>query len=80
MNKRNIEKQSGHIVAPVFYVDGKRTCASNFFDIDGVCPFFRTFSFGTKETCLFANNNETIERDNNGKGFLITPKWCPIKT
>ena len=61
--------------------DGKPCCAANFAYND-VCIFYRSKSYGQKETCVFANDGELLtRRDHNGvagKGMLIPLKSCPV--
>lgn len=41
--------------------------------------FYRTRTFGTRETCVFAEDGETLSRrGNDGLGTLIPLKSCPV--
>ena len=74
---------TGRIDVEIYFdADGNRTCATNFAD-GHVCKYYRTQRFGTRETCVFApEQNKYAEqmqrRGGDGKGSLIPASWCPI--
>lgn len=61
--------------------DGNPTCAIDF-NTGDVCVFYRTMSFGCKETCVFADDTGRwpimMRRRKNGEGTLIPLDKCPI--
>ena len=61
--------------------DGNPTCARNF-DRGMICQFYQTERFGVLETCFFALRHnryrDSMERRDEGKGFLIPLKECPV--
>jgi len=61
--------------------DGNPTCAIDFSTGD-VCVFYRTMSFGCKETCVFAEDTgrypEILKRRKNDEGTLIPIENCPV--
>jgi hypothetical protein len=61
--------------------DGNPTCAMDF-DKGLICQFYQTERFGVSETCVFAplrgRYRDRLERRDEGKGFLIPLKECPV--
>lgn len=59
--------------------DDYPTCAIGF-DTGEVCIFYRTLTFGTRETCIFAEGRllQRAHLDGNKIGLLIPGDWCPI--
>jgi hypothetical protein len=55
---------------------GNPTCAL-YFKEGKICIFYGTYFFGHKEICWFGRQIP-LERGNNGQGFLIPIKECPI--
>ena len=60
--------------------DGEPTCAINF-NTNEVCAFYRTQSFGTRETCVFApslgDKKQTLNRrGEQSLGTLIPGDFC----
>lgn len=41
------------------------------------CEFYRVSGFGTRDTCVFADHGQTLERRGD-LGFLIPLKNCPV--
>jgi len=57
--------------------DSQETCAISLKTLE-FCQFYRLSNFGTKESCIFSKDSETLERRDDGLGSLIPLNNCPI--
>lgn len=57
---------------------GNHTCALNFKTLE-VCEYYRTYRFGTIETCVMADDSKDILYRRNSDGDTLIPgAWCPL--
>lgn len=57
--------------------NGEPTCATDF-DAGEVCQFLTTRKMGLVDVCALCRGD--IQRDNDGRGYLVPVDGCPVWT